>query len=82
MKSYSSCTVGTQKVHYHHQGQWDFFVNATETSSVDLSLMLPHYRAHNQPAGHRLSMFISSERSEIKTKVVSLVLEYSPYSSD
>ena len=40
-------------------------------------LILPHYRAHNQPAEHRMSMYISSEHGEIKTKLVSIVLQIS-----
>lgn len=37
---------------------------------VDISLALPHYRARNQPVDHRLAMFISTESSPIKLKVV------------
>jgi hypothetical protein len=39
---------------------------------VDLSLVLPHYRARNQPTGHRMSMFLHS-RGEIKSMIVSTV---------
>lgn len=39
---------------------------------VDLSLVLPHYRARNQPTGHRMSMFVHS-RGELKSMIVSAV---------
>ena len=47
------------------------FVLETEQRAVDVSLVLPHYRARNQPLGHRLSMFVGSERGDsVKVKVV------------
>ena len=66
-----SLRSGTHKVHYQPQQQWDFVTDADE-NPVDLSLVLPHYRARNQPAGHRMSMFVHG-RGEIKTMVVSTV---------
>ncbi|KAA1471366.1 hypothetical protein DENSPDRAFT_858889 [Dentipellis sp. KUC8613] len=61
-------TSGTHKVHYQPHQQWDFFVDSDDRP-VDLSLTLPHYRAHNQPVGHRMKMYVHSERHEIKAKV-------------
>lgn len=50
---------------------WDFALD-TEHRPVDVSLMLPHYRARNQPLDHRLTMFVGSDLGEsIKVKVVS-----------
>ena len=66
---FGSVCTGTHKVHYQPQQQWDFIAEADE-QPVDLSLVLPHYRARNQPTGHRMSMFIHS-RGEIKSVVVS-----------
>ena len=51
------------------QHQWDVLADADE-HSVDLSLVLPHYRVRNQPTGLRMSMFVHS-RGEIKSMVVS-----------
>ncbi|TFY74342.1 hypothetical protein EWM64_g9670 [Hericium alpestre] len=61
-------TSGTHKVHYKPHQQWDYLV-AAEEHPIDLSLMLPHYRAHNQPIGHRMGMYLHSERHEIKARV-------------
>ncbi|KAI0648310.1 hypothetical protein C8Q79DRAFT_906213 [Trametes meyenii] len=46
------------------------FALETEDRSIDVSLVLPHYRAHNQPYDHRLSMYVGSESgSSIRAKV-------------
>ncbi|KAI0261058.1 hypothetical protein BC834DRAFT_973005 [Gloeopeniophorella convolvens] len=66
-RHFGAVRTGTHKVHYQPQQQWDFIADADE-HPIDLSLMLPHYRARNQPTEHRMSMFIQS-RSEIKTAV-------------
>jgi hypothetical protein len=66
---FESHGAGTHKVHYQPQQQWDFIADADERP-VDVSLVLPHYRARNQPTGHRMSMYIHS-RAEIKSTIVS-----------
>ena len=39
--------------------------------NIDVSLVLPHYRAHNQPFDHRLSMYAGTDSdAPIKVKVV------------
>ncbi|KAI0318432.1 hypothetical protein OF83DRAFT_25132 [Amylostereum chailletii] len=60
--------VGSQKVHYQSQRDWDFVVNSDD-EPIDLTLILPHYRAYNQPTGHRMSMYIHSQRGEVKSKI-------------
>lgn len=42
-----------------------------EQESIDVSLVLPHYRARNQPLDHRMNMFVSNDEGEVKVKVVS-----------
>jgi len=37
---------------------------------LDLDLILPHYRARNQPIDHRMSMFVANDHQPIKLKVV------------
>ena len=64
----SNCN-GTHKIHYQPQQQWDFTTDADD-HPVDLSLVLPHYRARSQPAGHQMSMYIHSS-GEIKSTIVS-----------
>jgi len=66
-KHFGSHHTGTHKVHYQPHSQWDFVADADERP-VDLSLVLPHYRARNQPTGHRMSMFVHS-RGEIKSTI-------------
>ena len=54
------------------------FVLETERRPIDVSLVLPHFRARNQPIGHRLSMYVGNDSSEsIKVKVVSILLPMS-----
>ncbi|KAI0032332.1 hypothetical protein K488DRAFT_85939 [Vararia minispora EC-137] len=67
----SSKVVGPHKVHYQPHSAWDHVVSAepSEPSEpIDIELMLPHYRAHNQPLNHRMSMYIRSQ-GEVKAKV-------------
>ncbi|KAH9934961.1 uncharacterized protein B0H18DRAFT_1082689 [Fomitopsis serialis] len=83
MSSFHSSTVkclleqptGSHRVKYHGAGDhsiWDFALE-TEHRPVDVSLVLPHYRARNQPFDHRLSMYVRSERAEsMKVKVFQL----------
>jgi hypothetical protein len=69
LSQFESHGAGTHKVHYQPQQQWDFIAD-TDERPVDVSLVLPHYRARNQPTGHRMSMYIHS-RAEIKSTIVS-----------
>lgn len=68
-------THGSHRVHYRGAGQhnlYDFALD-TERSPIDISLVLPHYRARNQPLDHRLGMFVGNDSAEpIKVKVVSV----------
>ncbi|KAI0927978.1 hypothetical protein AcV7_009317 [Taiwanofungus camphoratus] len=64
--------TGSHRIKYRGAGEhstWDFSME-TEHRPVDVSLVLPHYRARNQPLDHRLSMYVGSEKGEsIKVKV-------------
>ncbi|OCH85218.1 hypothetical protein OBBRIDRAFT_785135 [Obba rivulosa] len=63
---------GSHRVRYRGAGEHSShdFVLESEQRPIDVSLVLPHYRARNQPLGHRLSMYVGSERSEsVKVKV-------------
>lgn len=52
--------------------KWDYTLE-TDSRPVDVSLVLPHYRARNQPLNHRLGMYVGSDRAEsMKVKVVSI----------
>ncbi|KAF8188359.1 hypothetical protein BJ912DRAFT_1042556 [Pholiota molesta] len=59
---------GTQKVKYHEESDWDFHLDAAQ-KAIDLSLILPHYRARNQPVDHRMTMFVGNDSAPIKLKV-------------
>lgn len=61
--------TGSHKVKYLADENWDFYLDTTH-KPVDLSLVLPHYRARNQPIEHRMSMFVGNESYPIKLKVV------------
>jgi hypothetical protein len=61
--------TGTHKVSYHPLDDWDFELDTTH-QHIDLSLVLPHYRARCQPVDHRMSMFLGSKTGTIKAKVV------------
>jgi len=63
--------TGTRKVKYTAGSEWDFFVE-TMQQPIDLSLVLPHYRARHQPINHRMSMFLCSDSAPIRAKVVSI----------
>lgn len=62
--------VGTRKVKYTAGSEWDFAVE-TSHQPIDLSLVLPHYRARQQPVHHRMGMFVGSDTAPIRVKVVS-----------
>ncbi|OSC96615.1 hypothetical protein PYCCODRAFT_1440946 [Trametes coccinea BRFM310] len=65
--------TGSHRVKYMGAGErasHDFTLE-TDDRPIDVSLVLPHYRAHNQPYDHRLSMYVGSESgSSVKVKVV------------
>ncbi|KAI0761450.1 hypothetical protein BC629DRAFT_1294740 [Irpex lacteus] len=46
------------------------FVLETERRPIDVSLVLPHFRARNQPLNHRMAMYVGNDSGEpIKVKV-------------
>ncbi|KAI0781381.1 hypothetical protein BD413DRAFT_600746 [Trametes elegans] len=54
--------TGSHRVKYMGAGphaSHDFALE-TDVRSIDVSLVLPHYRAHNQPYNHRLSMYVGT----------------------
>ncbi|KAJ3564118.1 hypothetical protein NP233_g8504 [Leucocoprinus birnbaumii] len=63
-----SPTTGMFKVKYHAQEQRDFQLHVDHTP-VDLTLIMPHYRALRQPIGHKLSMDIRNRSAPTKLKV-------------
>jgi hypothetical protein len=59
----------SNKVKYHGAGDdWDFALE-TEQEPIDVSLVLPHYRARNQPLDHRMNMYVSSDDGDVRVKV-------------
>lgn len=64
---------GTHKVKYHADEDWDFHLD-TAQKPTDLSLVLPHYRARNQPVEHRLNMLVDGDNGPIKLKIVRISL--------
>ncbi|KAI1784044.1 hypothetical protein LXA43DRAFT_249363 [Ganoderma leucocontextum] len=63
---------GSHRVKYQGAGERSLydFVLETDDQAVDVSLVLPHYRAHNQPYDHRLSMYIGTDsNAPVKVKV-------------
>ncbi|KAF9057145.1 hypothetical protein BJ165DRAFT_10505 [Panaeolus papilionaceus] len=63
-----SSNRGTHKVKYQPDSDWDFHLDAG-VHPIDMSLMLPHYRARHQPIDHRMSMFVANDDEPIKLKV-------------
>ncbi|KAJ7702233.1 hypothetical protein B0H17DRAFT_1043285 [Mycena rosella] len=59
---------GSHKVKYLAGEDWDFHLDIVH-KPVDLSLVLPHYRARNQPIEHRMGMFVGNESHPMKVKV-------------
>jgi len=55
-------------VKYHPDSDWDFQLVGGHLP-IDLNLILPHYRARNQPVEHRMSMFVATDSAPIKLKV-------------
>lgn len=66
-----SPTSGTHKVKYHAREDRDFQLHVDHLP-IDLTLIIPHYRAHNQPVDHKLSMDIRTQSASTKLKVVRL----------
>ncbi|KAF8638857.1 hypothetical protein AX17_001913 [Amanita inopinata Kibby_2008] len=63
-------STGTYKVKYHPHDDWDFHLDVSHRQKpVDMSLVLPHYRALHQPIDHRMSLFVVSETGPIKLKI-------------
>ncbi|KAF9265797.1 hypothetical protein L218DRAFT_986004 [Marasmius fiardii PR-910] len=62
-------STGSHKVKYRGDSNWDFFLDATRRHQVDLSLILPHYRARYQPIDHRMNMFVGCDDAPVKLKV-------------
>lgn len=65
-------TRGTCRVKYQDDSEWDLHIDGGR-SAIDLSLILPHYRARHQPVDHRMSMFVANDNEPIKLKVVRLI---------
>jgi len=59
---------GSHKVKYHAGSDWDFQLVGGQLP-IDLNLILPHYRARNQPVDHRMSLFVANDSAPIKLKV-------------
>lgn len=64
-----SISQGSHKVKYQADSDWDFQLVGGQLP-IDLSLILPHYRARNQPVDHRMAMFVANDSAPIKLKVV------------
>lgn len=68
---------GSHRVKYRGAGPLTThdFVLETNNQVIDVSLMLPHFRARNQPLDHRLSMLVANHGTDpMKVKVVSPTL--------
>lgn len=64
--------TGSHRVKYRGAGPLSShdFVLETSRQNVDASLVLPHFRARNQPLDHRLSMLVANHGADpIKVKV-------------
>lgn len=65
-------SVGSHRVKYRGAGPLSShdFVLETNNQNIDVSLVLPHFRARNQPLDHRLSMLVANHGADpIKVKV-------------
>jgi len=63
-----SPTVGTYKVKYNADDDQDFQLDV-DHAPVDLTLIMPHYRALHQPVGHKMSMVVRNRSGSTKLKV-------------
>ncbi|THV07990.1 hypothetical protein K435DRAFT_825279 [Dendrothele bispora CBS 962.96] len=60
---------GSHKVVYDPNSNWDFCLDVVQRP-IDLSLVLPHYRARQQSTSTRINMFVGSEsNAPVKLKV-------------
>lgn len=59
----------SHRVHYNRQYDWDFHLESTR-GDIDASLVLPHYRARDQPIDHRMTMLVGSDSGAVKLKIV------------
>ncbi|ESK94264.1 hypothetical protein Moror_8249 [Moniliophthora roreri MCA 2997] len=64
----SAPSSGSCKVKYRADSNWDFFLDAAR-KPVDLSLILPHYRARYQPVDHRMNMYVGCGDEPVKLKI-------------
>lgn len=65
----SSTLPRSHKVKYQGAGDhWDCLLES-EHEPIDVSLVLPHYRARNQPLQHRMNMYVASEEGDLRVKV-------------
>ncbi|KIK63526.1 hypothetical protein GYMLUDRAFT_40569 [Collybiopsis luxurians FD-317 M1] len=60
--------TGSHKVTYSPNSDWDCYVDVAQRS-IDMDLVLPHYRARYQPVDHRMNMFVGTEAGPVKLKV-------------
>ncbi|KAH8833901.1 hypothetical protein DL96DRAFT_1578792 [Flagelloscypha sp. PMI_526] len=61
---------GTHRVHYKPNSDWDYTLTVSgHNKAVDVDLVLPHFRAKNQPADHRLNIYLANYLGPIKAKI-------------
>ncbi|TRM59931.1 hypothetical protein BD626DRAFT_436491 [Schizophyllum amplum] len=60
---------GTYKVRFSG-ARWDYYLDVPQAGeTIDMSLVLPHYRARNQPIDHRMNIFVGNETGPVKLKI-------------
>ncbi len=69
MSENATPTTGVQKIKYNAESAWDFQLDVAH-KPVDISVVLPHYRARNQPVDHRMHIFLGNDSAPIKAKIV------------
>lgn len=66
------------RVHYNPDSLWAYELHASGHAKtrkpVEIDLLLPHFRATNQPKDHPLRMYIGNHHAPIHAKIVSLVM--------
>ncbi|KAI0345205.1 hypothetical protein BDW22DRAFT_1354104 [Trametopsis cervina] len=70
--SFLALPNGSHRVKYRGAGSHNLhdFVLESDHHAIDVSLVLPHFRARAQPLGHRLGMYVGNDSSEpIRVKV-------------
>ncbi|KAF8919256.1 hypothetical protein CPB85DRAFT_1212878 [Mucidula mucida] len=68
MSENATPTTGVQKIKYNAESAWDFQLDVAH-KPVDISVVLPHYRARNQPVDHRMHIFLGNDSAPIKAKI-------------